>query len=281
MTWTSAQADMFFSTNTGIGLSLLRMQVQPEGFTHANEIALAQMAQTRGARIWATPWTPPASFKDNDNTNGGSFLSADYKSYASLLAGYVANLTNSHINLYALSIQNEPNAVVSYVSCYWSPQQFHDFVPYLSKALIASNASSTKIMLPETENWDGTNFETIAMNDPKVAAQVGILAHHNYDGIGFDSGPTFDPRRAHHVRKAVMGDGGLHGRHVRRQHFKRDLLGGADTSVYDSGASQCLALLVVDSLGRHGQPGADGCQWHPSKADVCPRTIQPVCPTEL
>ncbi len=184
---------MFFSTNTGIGLSLLRMQVQPEGFTHANEIALAQMAQTRGARIWATPWTPPASFKDNDNTNGGSFLSADYKSYASLLAGYVANLTNSHINLYALSIQNEPNAVVSYVSCYWSPQQFHDFVPYLSKALIASNASSTKIMLPETENWDGTNFETIAMNDPKVAAQVGILAHHNYDGIGFDSGPTSVP----------------------------------------------------------------------------------------
>jgi glucuronoarabinoxylan endo-1,4-beta-xylanase len=193
MTWTAAQADMFFSTNTGIGLSLLRMQVQPGGFTHANEIALAQMAQTRGARIWSTPWTPPASFKDNDSTNGGSFLSASNQAYAELLAGYVANLTNSHINLYALSIQNEPDAVVTYVSCSWTAQQFHDFVPYLYKALAASNVASTKIMLPESESWYGTYLETTAMSDPAVAARVGILAFHNYDGINFDTGPTSVP----------------------------------------------------------------------------------------
>jgi glucuronoarabinoxylan endo-1,4-beta-xylanase len=193
LTWTAAEANMFFSTNTGIGLSLLRMQVQPEGFTHANEIALAQMAQARGAKIWSTPWTPPASFKNNGSTNGGSFVSSYNQAYANELAGYVAHLTNSNIQLYALSIQNEPDAVVSYVSCYWSPQQFHDFVPYLSSALAASNAGSTKIMLPESESWYGTSFETTAMNDPATAAQVGILANHNYDGINFDTGATSVP----------------------------------------------------------------------------------------
>ena len=193
LTWTSTQANMFFSTNSGIGLSLLRMQVQPQGFTEPNEIALAQMAQARGAKIWATPWTPPASFKNNNNTIGGNFVSANNQAYANELAGYVAKLTNSNIHLYALSIQNEPDAVVSYVSCYWSPQQFHDFIPYLSKALAASNVASTKIMLPESEGWDGTSFETTAMNDATVAAQVGILANHNYDGIDFNHGATGVP----------------------------------------------------------------------------------------
>ena len=34
-TWTAAQADLFFSTNTGIGLSLLRNQIQPPATTNA------------------------------------------------------------------------------------------------------------------------------------------------------------------------------------------------------------------------------------------------------
>src|SRR6267154_6442660 len=57
--WTVPEANMFFSTNIffgipGIGLSLLRSQVQPGGYANANEIALMQMAQARGARIWST-----------------------------------------------------------------------------------------------------------------------------------------------------------------------------------------------------------------------------------
>src|SRR5579863_2377474 len=103
-----------------------------------------KLAQARGARVWSTPWTPQASFKDNTNTIGGNFLSASNQAYANQLAGYVAKLTNSGIHLYALSIQNEPDANVTYVSCHWSPQQFHDFVPYLHQALAASNVASTK-----------------------------------------------------------------------------------------------------------------------------------------
>src|SRR5208337_2744145 len=32
MTWTPSQANLFFSTNYGIGLSLLRTQIQPGGY---------------------------------------------------------------------------------------------------------------------------------------------------------------------------------------------------------------------------------------------------------
>ncbi|MGH7967639.1 MAG: hypothetical protein ACREIC_02815, partial [Limisphaerales bacterium] len=192
-TWTAAQANLFFSTNAGIGLSLLRTQIQPGGFANANEIALMQMAQARGARVWSAPWSPQASFKNNNNTIGGSFLSASNQAYANQLAGYVAKLTTSGVHLYALSIQNEPDASVNYVSCSWTAQQLHDFIPYLYDALAASNVSSTRIMLPESESWNGTYLAATAMADPVVAAQVGILGNHNYDGIDFNHGATAVP----------------------------------------------------------------------------------------
>lgn len=197
-TWTTNLADMFFSTNngtarskngtnftfTGIGLSLLRSQIQPGGFANANEITLMQYAQARGAGIWSTPWTPQASFKNNNNTVGGTILASSYPAYANQLAGYVAKLKSTYgiTNFYALSIQNEPDATVGYVSCYWNAQQFHDFVPFLYNALVASNVSSTRIMLPESENWpDYSNLVVTAMSD-STSNMVGIVADHNYDG---------------------------------------------------------------------------------------------------
>lgn len=197
-TWTTNLADMFFTTNTGtarsknltnfsftgIGLSILRSQIQPGGFANANEITLMQYAQARGARIWSAPWSPQASFKNNNSTVGGTILSTSYQAYANQLAGYVAKLKSTYgiSNFYALSIQNEPDATVPYVSCYWNAQQFHDFVPFLYNALVASNVSSTRIMLPESQNWlDYSNLVVAAMSD-STSNMVGIVADHNYDG---------------------------------------------------------------------------------------------------
>ncbi|HXB59979.1 MAG TPA: hypothetical protein VNU95_10450 [Candidatus Acidoferrales bacterium] len=192
-TWTTAQADMFFSTNNGIGLSLLRNQIQPGGFAAANEIGLMQMAQARGATIWSSPWSPQASFKDTNSVNGGDFVSANNQAYANQLAGYAATMKNTYgVNIYAISVQNEPDVAASYASCLWTAQQIHDFVPYLYGALAASNVAATKIMLPEDEHWE-TNYYLTAMSDPLVAADVGIVANHNYDGVNFDTGATTPP----------------------------------------------------------------------------------------
>ncbi len=192
-TWTSAQADMFFSTSNGIGLSLLRSQIQPGGYATAGEIGLMQMAQARGATIWSSPWSPQASFKDNNSVNSGDFVSANNQAYANQLAGYAANMKNAYgVNIYAISIQNEPDVAASYASCLWTDQQIHDFVPYLYGALAASNVAATKIMLPEDEHWR-TNYYLTAMSDPPVAADVGIIANHNYDGANFQTGATTPP----------------------------------------------------------------------------------------
>jgi glucuronoarabinoxylan endo-1,4-beta-xylanase len=178
--WTTAQADMFFSTNIGVGLSLLRNRIAPGGTTV--ESSIMQMAQARGAAVWSTPWTPQPSFKSNTNSDGGNFLSSCNQAYASQLAGYVANMKNSYgVNIYAISVQNEPDVAADYESCLWTALQIEDFVPYLHAALAASNAASTKIMIAEDENWQ-TNLYFATMSAPLAASNVGIIACHNYDG---------------------------------------------------------------------------------------------------
>jgi len=217
--WTTNQADIFFSTNTdvifsdylgdkftnnGVGLSLLRNHIAPASSTSASatpttvETNIMQWAQARGARVWSTPWTPPAGFKSpddiydtnlatGDGINGGSFLggNATNQAYASQLANYVASMKNTYgVNLYAISIQNEPDAgVTSYEACQWTNTAIHDFVTNLYNALVANGVSPTKIMLPESQNWqDYQDLTGPAMTDPNVAADVGIIADHNYDG---------------------------------------------------------------------------------------------------
>jgi glucuronoarabinoxylan endo-1,4-beta-xylanase len=212
--WTTPEADLLFSTNNnisysggtynGAGLSLLRNHITYAGNTSAAsvpttvETGIMQMAQARGARVWSTPWTPAAGFKSTNDIydskvatangiNGGSYLgignNATNQAYASQLANYVASMKNTYgVNLYAISIQNEPDAdVTNYEACQWTGAQIHDFVTNLYAALIAKGVGSTKIILPESQNWsDPHNLAVPALSDPAVAGDVGIVADHDY-----------------------------------------------------------------------------------------------------
>ncbi len=180
-TWSIAEADLFFSTNTGgIGLSVLRSRITPEGTTW--ETNIMQMAQARGARVWSAPWTPPASYKDSNSVNGGNWIASgsNYQNYANQLANYVASMRTTYgINLEALSLQNEPNASTDYESCVWTGKQLHDFMPYVADALATRGVESTKIMLPESMHWE-FSLAVPTMDDPATAQHAGILGGHNY-----------------------------------------------------------------------------------------------------
>jgi len=200
------------STNVcnGIGLSLLRNHIVFANTTSASatpttgETLVMQQAQSYGARVWSTPWTPPTGFKNTNNlygsqpitnaANGGTYLGSGGNitnvNYASQLANYVYSMKHTYgINLYAISIQNEPDAQVNtYEACQWNGSQIHDFATNLFNALSNAGVGSTKIILPESENWtDPDNLAGPSMTDPNVAADVGIVACHNYDGM---YGPT-------------------------------------------------------------------------------------------
>ena len=186
--FSTSDADLLFSTNIGVGLSFLRTRIAPGGVIDDSEGTIAQQATARGARVWSTPWTPPAALKitnswgSNAPLNGGWFSNsvANRQTYAADLANYVGIMQNTYgVNLYAVSVQNEPTEFVNYESCEWTSQAIHDFVTNFSAALTASNFAAVKIMLPEHDGWSW-DLATNTMNDTTTSNLVGILACHNY-----------------------------------------------------------------------------------------------------
>src|SRR5262249_52109989 len=114
-------ADPFYSKDTGLGLSLLRIRIAPDGTS--GEIAAALEAQARGAAVWAAPWSPPGEWKTSGtDRNGGSLLPEHYQDWADRLATFVQNAEAAGVHLIALSAQNEPDWVATWETCEWTPK---------------------------------------------------------------------------------------------------------------------------------------------------------------
>src|ERR1035441_5991692 len=69
--WPSTLDQLFFDPVNGIGLSMLRTRIPPDGLTNGwasvnSESQAMKIAQSYGVtQIWSTEWTPPAAYKDN------------------------------------------------------------------------------------------------------------------------------------------------------------------------------------------------------------------------
>jgi glucuronoarabinoxylan endo-1,4-beta-xylanase len=181
-TMTTTQADALFGTGSGeIGLSILRVRIDPSSTVGSaanwgTELANAQAAQTASggtASVIASPWTPPAAWKSNSSTVMGSLNTANYADYANYLESYVTFMASGGVNLYGISMQNEPDANVSYESCVWTPGQMDTW--------IAENGSvlTTKLIMPESEGFN-ISYSDPALDDASAVGNIGIIAGHLY-----------------------------------------------------------------------------------------------------
>jgi glucuronoarabinoxylan endo-1,4-beta-xylanase len=176
----TAQADTLFGTGSGqLGLSILRVRIDPSsttgGSNWATELANAQAAQAANAavNIIATPWTPPAAWKSNNNTVMGSLNTSEYASFAGYLNLFTSYLSTGGVDLYGISMQNEPDANVTYESCVWTGAQMDTWV--------ADNASvlTTRLIMPESESFTAS-YSDPALDDSSAVGNVSIIAGHIY-----------------------------------------------------------------------------------------------------
>jgi glucuronoarabinoxylan endo-1,4-beta-xylanase len=229
-TLTPAQMN-FFYTSSGIGLQWYRMQIYPDltdcqndqkgvpngscvtvssGPTIASsDLSTAQAAVARGARVFASEWSPPGSMKDNGTfLLGGNMIgnSENYMNLAKIQAAFVAFMKGTYgIPIYAISPQNEPEENVHYPSCVWTATQLHDYIPYLRSALNAAGYSSVKIMVAEDTPWE-IRVAAGPMDDAKTAADVAIVAAHGYASPQ-PSGPlSFENNTGQHVWETEVSD---------------------------------------------------------------------------
>ena len=165
------------SNDNQLGLSILRIRISPSGSSDwGTELSNAKRVKTLGGIVMATPWSPPASMKTNNNTTGGELSPSSYPAYSAYLKSFADYMATNSAELYALSIQNEPDIQVNYESCNWSAQQMTDFIRNNSFDL-----GNTKLLAAESFNFNKT-FTDLILNDATAASKVSIIGGHIYGG---------------------------------------------------------------------------------------------------
>ncbi len=136
----------------------------------------------------ASPWSPPAFMKDNNNMNNGGKLLNTYKQlWADYLVNYVREYKKEGINISYMTIQNEPNAIQSWESCnYTAIEEANLLKQYLFPTFRFYNIPMKFLV------WD-QNKERILYRinaiykDKEIAKLISGIAYHYYTGDHFNN----------------------------------------------------------------------------------------------
>lgn len=168
-----------------------------------------QAMQQAGVKIIASVWSPPAWMKSNGRIDNGTGNQASapnydpnpgpddnelkldmYDDFAHMCAVYVQVLKQQGIDLYALSIQNEPRFSEWYESCVYDGQALHNLLKIVGDTF-QQRGYTTKLFIPEDIGWlDGIKGMVMpSLQDPATLPYVGAIAVHGYafDGVTANS----------------------------------------------------------------------------------------------
>lgn len=167
---------VFGSDETDLGLSIFRVRIASDSNEWPLILESLREAQKYGVKILASPWSPPASLKSNNSTTGGYLLPENYGAFKDYINLFVAYMASNGVDIYAISIQNEPDIQVSYESCSWTSSTMIDFLKNYGHLIVG-----TKIAAPESFNFNKV-FTNELLNDFTVAENLDIVAGHIYGG---------------------------------------------------------------------------------------------------
>lgn len=169
-------ARLFGSGDNQVGLNILRIRVAEDAAWRNTELNYAKAAIQNGARILATPWSPPANMKTNNSLVGGSLKTDSSAAYANYLNAFAAYMSANGAPVYAVSVQNEPDISVNYESCDWTADQMRIFLKDFGHLI-----TNTLVMVPESFHNDQNYVNTI-LNDNGATANLDIVGGHIYGG---------------------------------------------------------------------------------------------------
>lgn len=172
-----AEAKKAFGTDeTDLGLSIFRVRLASDSTEWPLILESVQEAQQYGAKILASPWSPPAILKNNNSTVGGYLLPANYEAFKDYINSFIAYMAANGVDIYAVSIQNEPDIPVSYESCEWTSPNMTNFLKNYGHLI-----GGSKIAAPESFNFN-KDFTNALLNDVDAANNLDIAAGHIYGG---------------------------------------------------------------------------------------------------
>ena len=157
-----------------LGFTILRVFVSDNSSAWSKSVKTAKLAQSLGAVLFATPWNPPSYMTENFSGGGRTgkrLKKANYGDYANHLNNFVKYMKEQGVNIYAISVQNEPDYAHEWT--WWTPEECVDF--------LANHAGkiSTKVMSPETFQYNKSYYNAI-LNNANANKNVDVWATHFY-----------------------------------------------------------------------------------------------------
>jgi glucosylceramidase len=125
-------------------------------------------------KLLASPWSPPAWMKTNGRMDGGGALRPEYRdAWARFYVKFVEAMQREEkIPVWALTVQNEPEAVQVWESCIYHPDEERDFVrDHLGPTLARAGLGGVQLF-----GWDHNRD----LLEPRADALFGDAAAARY-----------------------------------------------------------------------------------------------------
>ena len=198
----------YYNTDRGIGYTLGRTNINSCDFSSASYtyveegdkdltsfsiahdlqfkiplIKRAMAASGNRLRLFASPWSPPAYMKsNNDMLHGGTLLPEYFHSWALYYTKFIERYRQEGVPLWGITIQNEPMATQIWESCVYQAEDERDFLKhYLGPVMVERGLGDVNIIV-----WDHNRdlivqrAQTI-FDDPGAAKYAWGIGFHWYE----------------------------------------------------------------------------------------------------
>ena len=200
--------EAYFDPHKGIGYTLGRTHIHSCDFSSASytyvkeddkELASFSVEHDRQFRIpftkqaiaaaggkltlFASPWSPPAFMKtNNDMLHGGKLRPEFRQAWANYYTKFIKAYEKEGIPIWGITIQNEPMATQTWESCVYSAEDERDFLKhYLGPTMRKAGLGDRKIIA-----WDHNRdliFQRVStiLSDAEAAKYVWGIGYHWYE----------------------------------------------------------------------------------------------------
>ncbi len=169
---------MYGKGENQLGYNIMRLYIGNSEWSWNSAVSNAKRAEKYGAYIFASPWSPPAGWKDNNSdSNGGHLLESRYADWADFLNRFISKMKDNGVTIDGISLQNEPDWSTSYQSCEWTSAEFVNFLKKYGSRINA------QIICPEDVHFTHSYIDPI-LNDSDACRELDIVGGHFYGWNG-------------------------------------------------------------------------------------------------
>lgn len=133
--------------------------------------------------LFASPWSPPAFMKDNNNMlKGGKLLPEYYQSWATYFTKFIKAYESEGIAVWGITVQNEPMATQKWESCIFTAEEERDFLKNYLGSTMEREGLADKNIIVWDHNRDLMNHRANTIfDDPEASKYAWGLGFHWYE----------------------------------------------------------------------------------------------------